>query len=155
MFKFCSGQQILQSMWIHSNSDFCCKLHHNPEILIGTNKHMLNHFAKLDSTQLMWWSAKPGRNDSCHPFNEQTARLKNRTFNMCLSSMDINHSHISLSAGLKFWQNENEEEFDLALKSNIIRAKTYNDFITFNISHLNKYSLLKHLYCDSVREIIY
>lgn len=95
------GSKYCRAWWIHSNSDFCCKLHLNPQTRIGTNKHMLNHFAKLDSIQLMWWSAKPGRNDNCHPFNEQTARLESRTFNMCLSSMDINHSHISLSTGLK------------------------------------------------------
>ena len=76
---------------------------------------------------------------------------------MCLSSVDVTRlSHIPLDwAETNSWQSANEEKFDLALKSNIIREKTYNDFIKFKISHLNKYSLLKRLYCDNVEEGIY
>lgn len=48
------------------------------------------------------------------------------------------HSHIFLfGAETDSPHSKYEEKFDLALKSNIKRAKMYNDFITFNISLLN------------------
>lgn len=47
-----------------------------------------------------------------------------------------------------------EEEFYLALKSNIIRAKPYNDFITYYQSFKQIGSLM-HLFCDNFREGIY